>query len=160
MFRRPIITHSLSWVQTCCVSPYRISVDCTPYHLSVAKCWYGDKQRGCSLTWRSFPVASKGRHALQWCQSGRARVASRVASQLRTKDSWSVQCEFFYFWFCVYTLNGMELRFRSSFFRFLLGRGNFVALHRMIRNKFGPGFRCTDSIVYSSRCVSFYSAWT
>jgi hypothetical protein len=75
----------LSRVQTCCVSPYRISVSypCGRYPVSSFRCkmlirWCAT---GCSLTWRSFPVASKGRHALQWGQSGRARVASRCASQ-------------------------------------------------------------------------------
>jgi hypothetical protein len=107
-----------------------VSYQCGRYPVSSIRCkmlirWYA---KGCSLTWRSFPVASKGRHALQWCQSGRARVASRFASQPRTKDSWSVRSSVFDSAFILW----MELS--KECFRCLLGRRNFVALHRLIRN--------------------------
>jgi hypothetical protein len=83
----------LSRVQTCCVSPYRISVSyqCGRYPVSSFRCkmLIRGYATACSLTWRSFPVASKGRHALQWCQSGRARVASHCcfSSQHRQLES-------------------------------------------------------------------------
>jgi hypothetical protein len=42
--------------------------------------WYAT---ACSLSWRSLPVASKGRQAVQWCQSRRARVTSSCCFSVR-----------------------------------------------------------------------------
>jgi hypothetical protein len=121
----------LSRVQTCCVSPYRISVDGTPYHLSVAKCWYGDTQRAVRSLGGLFPshqrttrvaVVLVCTRCIALCFS--APHKGQLESIVITSVEWSKEC-------IIHLLD--EYRKRDVIWNPPKHR-NFVALHRLIRN--------------------------